>query len=265
MPNEIIKNIYVGAVYNANGLETSTTTGSVCESLTSSPSLWDCLTNAVYVTGPMSVGVPSILPVTRIFEGILKDGTGTPLPNVEVKLVKYADSSTYTTTDSNGYFRVNLAPKSYSLKITGDSSSGLALQSFILTQSTGSPSINMASGNLPKDLQINTATVTVNANDGSGNPDYFTSVNSKATTGTAYLYSGDPGFAIYVYSNGFSTAPGNNTGTIQTIVGATYTALGLGVSNPNGSICARIGSTSSWNCLTTAYTVSGAATINTPF
>jgi hypothetical protein len=254
----------VGAVYNANGLETSTTTGSICESLTSSPSLYDCLTSSVYVTGEMSVGVPSTLPVTRIFQGILTDGTGAPIPNIEVKLIKYADSSTSTTTDSNGYFRVNLAPKAYSLKLTGDSTSGLSIQSFILTQSTGSPSINLSSANLPKDLQINTTMVTVNANDSSGNPDYFTTVNAKATTGTTYLYSGDPGFSTYVYSNGFSTTPSNNTGTIQTIVGATYAALGIGVSNPNGSICARIGSTSSWNCLTTAYTVSGAATINTP-
>jgi hypothetical protein len=252
----------VGAVYNANGLETTTTTSSICESIYASPSLYDCLTNSFYVTGSMSVGVPSTLPITRVFQGTLTDGSGTPIPNVQVELVKYADSSTYATTDSNGYFRINLAPKAYSLKLIGDSSSGLAVVSFTLTQSVASPSINLVTSNLPQDLQIQTATVTVNANDSSGNPNYFTTVNAKATAGTAYLYSSDPGFSINIYSNGFATTS-SNTGTIQSIVGATYTALGLGVSNPSGSICDRDGLL--WDCLTTAYTVSGPATINTPF
>jgi hypothetical protein len=252
-----------GALYNGSGLEVTSASNSICRVAVYTPTTYyDCLTTQLNVLGTVAIGVPSTLPVTRTFQGILKDSSGTPIPNVAVYLLRDNDTSPRSVTDTNGFFKLTVVPKTYSLKLEGTLNSG---PSFTLAQSTTSPSINLLSSSTSEDLQLNSVTITVYSNDSSGNPLYFTTVNAKPSGGTTYLYSGDPGFAITAGSVGFSVSGSSNSGTINAIVGSTFLALGLGVSNPAGSICNYQSATSKWNCLRTGFTVTAAASVNTPY
>jgi hypothetical protein len=252
----------VGATYAASGLESSSNTTSVCESIPGTSSFFDCLRLPLTVTGDVSFNVPVTSPATRTYSGVLTDGSGTPISGATVTLIKYGDSTASATTDSNGNFSVSAMPKKYYLKVSANNVDGMT--SFTLTQSSSNPTIDLTSASATQNLQVNTATLTVTANDGSGNPNYFTTVNAQTSSGSTTLYTGDPGETPVIYSAGFSTQPNNNVGTIGTIVGASYSAKGLHVTNTNGSIC-DLDVSPYWNCLTTAYTVSGAGSLNVPF
>lgn len=253
----------VGATYVASGLEASSYTTSVCVGISGS-SLYDCLRLPLTITGDVSFSLPVASPTTRTFSGTLTDGSGNPVVGAGVTLVKYGDSSPTGSTDSSGNFSISAMPKKYYLKITWPSGVD-GISTMTLTQSSATLPIDLTSGNVAQNLQANTANLTVSANDGSGNPNYSTSVNAITSAGTTTLYTGDPGESISITSTGFSTSGLSNVGTIGTIVGASYSAKGLNVTSQSGSICDGAGTVGHYNCLTTAYTVTGAASLNVPF
>lgn len=251
----------VGATFAASGLESSSYTTSICKSVTGS-TVYDCLRKPYVVTGNDTFDLPA-QPV-RTFSGTLTDNSGNPIAGAGIVLTKFGDASISTTTDSSGNFTVNAVPKRYYLKVTGPYMwAGMA--SFTLTQSSVALPIDLTADSLVQNLQVKNTTLTITANDASGNPNYFTSVAASASSGSTTLYTGDPGETITVGSTGFSTLPSNNTGTVGSIIGAVYSAKGLNVTNPTGSICDTAATSGHWNCLTTALTVSGPTSLNVPF
>jgi len=254
----------VGATYAASGLESTSNTTSVCKSISGGSGVYDCLRLPLTVSGNVTFDLPNTSPTTRTFSGTLTDSSGAPIVGAGVTLIKYGDSSTTASTDSSGNFTISAMPKKYYLKITGPSGNNNML-SYVLTQSSTNPSIDLTADSKTQNLQVQTATLTVTANDASGNPNYFTTVNAMTTTGSTTLYTGDPGETLSITSTGFSTSPSSVTGSIGTIVGATYSAKGLNVTSQSGSICDGAATSGHYNCLTTAYTVTGAGSLNVPF
>lgn len=254
----------VGATYTAPGLEANTYTTSVCKGISGSSSAWDCLRLPLTVNGNSSFDIPATSPATRTFSGTLTDTAGSPISGAVINLIKYGDSSPAATTDANGNFSISVMPKKYALKVTGYNVDGM--QDFTLTQSTTNPSIDLTASNIVQNLQVKTASLTVNANDATGSPNYFASVNAQTSAGSTTLYAGDPGETLNITSIGFSTMPSPPvaSGIMGTIIGASYSAKGLHATSPSGSIC-DYDTGSRWNCLTTALTVSGNTTVNTPF
>src|SRR6266705_1912202 len=253
----------VGATYAASGLESSSYTTSVCKGIYGGGSHYDCLELPLTVTGDTSFGVPAASPATRTFSGTLTDGGGSPIVGATVTLIKYSDQTTYATTDSSGNFTINAMPKKYYLKVEGGAG---GITDFTLTQSSTNPTIDLTSVSVTQNLQVPTATLTVSADDGSGNPaPTGTTVNEQTSSGTATLYTGDPGETISIPNKYFTTSSGSNVGTLGTIVGAVYSAKGLNATNENGSLCDNTAASGHFNCLTTALTVTGSASINVPF
>jgi hypothetical protein len=254
----------VGATYTAPGLESTSSTTSVCKSISGGSGVYDCLRLPLTVTGNTTFDLPYTSPATRTFSGTLTDSSGTPIVGAGVTLIKYGDSSTTASTDASGNFTISAMPKKYYLKITGPSGNNNML-SYVLTQSSTNPSIDLTADNVTQNLQVKTATLTVTANDASGNPNYFTTVSAQTSAGSTTLYTGDPGESLVILSTGFSTTPSSVTGSIGTVIGASYSAKGLNVTSQTGSICDGAAISGHYNCLTTALTVTGAASLNVPF
>ena len=245
----------VGATYNANGLNSASNSGSICEYLATS--VYNCITTPLTVTGPTSITV-SLASEYHTFSGNLIDSGGGPIANSQITLNRYSDSSTKATTDANGHFSITAAPGRYSISINGSFGVGNA---FIMNQS--SAAIDLTTGNVTQDLRINTARISYTVYDSAGLPKtsatvYATSSGSSSTS----LYPGDVGETVtYIgYQGGYSSG---TTGTFVSIVGATYNANGLNATSSNGSICERL-TTSVYNCITAPLTVSGPVSISIP-
>lgn len=255
----------VGAVYNARGRDVTDTSGGICFLVNQSGTFkYDCSTLAITATSaPASIAIPAAPPVGRTFSGTLIDGNGNPMPNVVITLKKYADNSPTTTTDSNGNFTISAEPNTYFLSLQGYLMYGMS--SFTLTQSFTTHTIDLRNSDILQNVQIPTVNLTTTAYDYMTSFLYYnTSVNASANSGTAYLYAEDPGHTTTVNSNGFSTTT-SPTGTIGTIVGTQYLAKGVNTNAPTNSICVRRNPTSYYDCLTSAYTVNGAANISVPY
>lgn len=199
---------------------------------------------------------------TNTLSGVLSDNSSNPIPNATIKLYKNGSPTTYqTTTNSTGGYSISAPAGYYYLYLSG-TGSGVG---FTLVQSNTS-SINLVNGNLTLNLVIPVVTMTITALNNSGQQlrDNGT-VIARATSGTTSLYPGDPGTTIGTVSSlQFSRANGA-TGTIETIAGASYAALGLESSTYVGSICESIpGTPSSWDCLQLPKTVTSDISINLP-
>lgn len=246
----------VGAVYAGSGLGTSASS-SMCEY---SGSTADCLMLPYTVTGNASIDLPQASPATRTYSGTLTDGSGSPLPNVRVTLLYGSDSTTSQITDSNGNFTIYAMPKKYYLQV---SSNGLTenMQSFTLTQSSTNPTIDLTGNSITQNLQMSTTNINATAYDANGIPAYNTYVQGQTTSGTTTLYSGDPGESMNILSS-FTTTSTNNVGSLGTIDGAVYSALGLHVHNMSGSVCDQFNTED--ECITSALTITGPVSINVP-
>jgi len=264
--NTTVFTTIVGATYTAPGIEAggSGTSTSICVGTVGGGG-YDCLRLPVTVAGNLSVDVPGPSPAIRTFSGTLTDSNGAPLVNAQVTLTRHGDASTYANTDANGNFTIHAMPKKYYLKVAGGPTNNI--DQFTLTQSSTALPIDLTGGDITQNLQVKTALLTMSAHDTSGYSVLPSQVwiAARTTSGTTTLYTGDPGETLTVNSTSVMSSAVDGTGVIGSIIGATYAANGLNTSNTNGSICDSHTYDQYWNCLTTAYTVTGSASLNTPF
>lgn len=246
----IIKTI-IGATYAASGLDSTSSQTSVCESARA----YDCLQLPLMVMGDTSYDLPSPAPAFRTFSGTVTDSSGAPLPSVTVALL--GDGTATSVTDANGNFSITAKPKQYAIKVTGSTAT---LPSFTLAQNTANPTVDLRSDNVTRNLQVKNTPLTISVIDSQGNPLNNRLVMVQASAGSTTLYAGDPGTIVSMAAQNIQPA-GSNTGTLETIIGASYTGRGLNQPNYYGSLCAR-NSSNTYDCLTSAYTVTGPASIN---
>jgi hypothetical protein len=163
---------------------------------------------------------------THTLSGTVTDGTGTALTGITVKL-----GTTQTTTNGSGQYSLTVSAGSYALYLSGAMS---GISSFTMQQST--TGINLINSDMTLNPSIKTATMTITPRNDNGQIKNSGNISARATSGTAIVYPGDPGSAIsLIQSNGF-TANGSS-GTITTIVGATYAASGLDSASNQTSVC----------------------------
>jgi hypothetical protein len=265
----VVLTTIVGSTYTAPGLEaaSSSASTSICEGIPTSGSLSDCLRIPLTVMGDVSFDLPSASPALRTFSGTLIDTAGMPIQSAQISLIKYGDQTASVSTDASGHFIINALPKKYYLKLSTpgnlDGISGVTL-----TQSSSNPTIDLTQGDISQNLQLQTATLTISAFDSTGYPDYSAVVEGQTNTGTAHLYSGDPGESIAFADHNILTTSTNNVVTLGSIVGASYSGRGYAATfsgSGSGSLCATIPGTSNWNCLGGTYVVTGDASINVPY
>lgn len=248
-----------GAVFTAPGLEATSATGSICHSLPgSSPTRYDCLRTPLTANSDVTLEHPSEDAAVRTFSGTLTDGNGNPISGARIFLWKYNDNSPNDTTDASGNFSISAVPKQYALEVKYPANSNWTL----LTQNKSNPTIDLRGGDVVQNLQVPTVTLTVSAFDEYGNPAYSKNVTMRTDNGTVSLYTGDPGFSIAAPNVSKSTTSSNNIVTFDSVVGASFLARGLSSPVTTNSICVQ--ASPYYNCLTSAYSVTGSASLNAP-
>jgi len=194
--------------------------------------------------------LPQVVHATNnyVFSGILTDGSNSVVPNATINLLTSSGVTVGSVaTSSSGSFSITATPGLYKLYITGSNTAGMS--SFSLRQT--SASIDLTSGNVTKNLQIPTTSVSYTVYNAAGLPKTgYITVYASASGGSASLYPGDTGETIAVTNSGVTS------GKITTIVGATYIARGMNESTYSGSICEYL-PTTKWNCMNTPLTVTG--------
>ncbi len=251
-----------GAYFTPLGLESTSYTTSICKTLSGKTGVYDCINLPYTALNNDSMDLPENQPLQRVFGGVLLDSSNNPVPGVEITLYKYGDSSPKATTNSLGEFTINALPKKYSLKLQKNTPYA-GISSFTLTQNSIAPNIDLTQLDGDKSLQLNNTTMTVTAYNRSGNVNFLSdSIIARSTSGTAYLYPGDPGSSVLVNSDSHSLS-GGSTGVLGTIVGASYTALGLNSSQWVGSVCIQL--STKFDCLTNPVTVTSPMTFDVPY
>jgi hypothetical protein len=221
--------------------------------------------------------VPFVLLISTILTGVgvsvaHADGGSTvsgslsmgsnPTPSAYVIYNASDGSNGQGETDSNGNYSISVPPGIYSLYIddTGQYGENRGdMYEYQLYQS--SAGINLSSGDVTQNLELETTTINVTVLDSYGNPVANANViATDSTGGTTYLYAGDPGEELDDVISG--SGDGNDSGitnasgqsTLTTIVGATY-----GAGSTGNSICTTI--SGEQVCLASPLTVTGTTNI----
>ena len=160
------------------------------------------------------------------FSGTLTDSTGYRITSATVALIDVYGDKFPGTTNSGGNFEVAVKPGMYSLSVSGS----LVVPNTYIADSisisqTGTPAINLNSGNITQNLVVPVTTMNYYDTDWAAEPTPLTAYGNT----TVSLYAGDPGESADVYTNIY--IPSNNSnprGNFKTISGAAY---------PSNSIC----------------------------
>ena len=196
------------------------------------------------------------LPPTYTFSGTLTDSNGDPLSGVTIALNSASSGQGVgnTTTDSNGQFSISAVSGTYNIEVKDESTLVDNMTAFDFVQSGGA--INLTSGDVTQNLQLNTAAVHVTVEDANGNPIPNASVTEASGSGSTSLYPNDPGEESEGTLLSRGTTDANGTVELGSIVGQTY---GANPSSTYPNICAYISSTTV--CLPSQLTISGNADV----
>jgi len=206
-----------------------------------------CDPNPVTVNGLTNVVIQQ--PPIYTFSGNLTDSNNNPLVGVNVEFSTGGAGGT-STTDSNGHFSLSGVPGTYSLVIVNNLPGGGQLK-----QSSGA--VDLTSGNITQNLQLNTTSINVTVKDSNGNVVPNAQVYDYSSFGlrggTMTLYPGDPGETLSAPFYNSGTTDGNGNASLPSIVGLKYGTA------PNGGICATISGTTV--CDPNPVTVSGVTNV----
>ena len=241
----------LGSVYDTNQ-----SNGSICASLNSGNL---CISSPLTVTGPTTVDVPNAPPAPYTFSGILTDQLLIPISNASICLTDQYNNISCATSDFNGNYSISVEPGMYALSIS-DSVNGRfdGIQGFNLAQNRDNPTIDLTSGNVTQNLEVQTANIHASAFNAQGYKAGSTNITGNALSGTTSLYPGDPGTTVQQVVSGGGT---NGYGEIDmgSIVGAVYNTSN---SVNSGSLCANL--TTGNICISSPLTVTGPTTVDVP-
>jgi fibronectin type 3 domain-containing protein len=192
------------------------------------------------VTGSRSITLQQ--PPSHMISGIFRDALGAPVSNAQLTLLTTANSAISTLTTANdGVFTFTAPGGTYNIGVKTDRhlSPGSAVPSGVYVSPSSLPlaTINLASADISRDLQIDSVPVTVKLIDYGGNPIVGKGITAQSSSGevsenplsTYYnvgpLTDADGAATLYLPKLRYSTFRANITSSVSTAVFAPNTVL----------------------------------------
>jgi hypothetical protein len=191
-------------------------------------------TSLTVAAGTNSVIVPAAPAPTKTFSGTLKTSTGSAINNATIALTDAYGNKVSGTTNSYGSFSLSVEPGMYNLSVNAYYGSNVPYGSsttFVMSQ-TGTPTIDLTSGNVVQNLAIPVTQVSFYSTDLQRSP---YSVTMNGTNSSVSLYAGDPGESATVNSRvTVQSMYASPTNYFTSIAGTVYAPNSICFNDMNG-------------------------------